>query len=254
MDLRSPRSTGNLRSTFLIFNLAFLFTSQFLEELFMEITGPPTLRILASTIKLAVCNTLPCLIVGAHSLRHSCSRPGHSLCARSARAIFSGVHIFPLFGAPSSAEEPSPNTSSNRLRTASSRQGTSSSAAAARQSIARPIAQYAGSASQDLACASARRAPSTAVQLSGLLGAEAERGRGGCARRSRPEWMIAVRPKRRAKSKSRSSWLVWLPDVRVASRRSAKICAQETVVIRESSSWNFNHRWDIHLQRCTYLC
>ena len=153
----------------------------------MEITVPPTLRTLASTIKLPGCNTSPCLIVGAHSLRHSCSRPGHSLCTRSARAIFSGVHIFPLFGVPSSAEEPSPNTSSNKLRTASSRQGTSSSAAAARQSIARPIAQYAGSASHDLASASARRAPSTAAQLSGVLGAEAERGSGGCVRRSRPE-------------------------------------------------------------------
>jgi hypothetical protein len=73
------------------------------------------------------------------------------------------------------------------LWTASSRQGTSSSAAAARQSIARPIAQYAGSASHDLARASSRRAPSTAAQLSGVLGAAAERGSGGCVRRSRPE-------------------------------------------------------------------
>jgi len=187
MHLRSPCPTRKLRPAFIIANLAFLFTSQLLVEHIMKITGPLTLRILASTTKLARCNTSPCLIVGAHSLHHSCSRPGHSLCARSARATFSGVHMFPLFGDPSSAEEPSPNSSSNKLRTTSSRQGTFSSAAAARQSIARPIAQYAGSASHDLAHASARRASNTAEQLSGVLGAEAERGSGGCVRRSRPE-------------------------------------------------------------------
>ena len=252
MHFRSPCPTGNLRPTFVIFNLAFLSTSALGRC--HEITCPLTLRILASTIKLAGCNTSPCLIVGAHSLRHSCSRPGHSLCARSASATFSGVHIFPLLGAPLSAEEPSLNTSSNSLQITSSRQGTSSSDAAARKSIARPIAQYAGSAIHDLARASARRAQSTAVQLPGVLGAEAERGSRGCVRRSRPECMIEVRPKRRAKSKSRSSWPVWLPDVRVASRRSAKICAQDTVVIRESSSWNFNHQSCMHLGPCTYLC
>src|SRR5258708_7336465 len=158
-----------------------------LERMRYQNYWPRTLRIFASTVKLAGCNTSPCLMDGAHSLRHSCSRPGHSLCARSATAIFSGVHIFPLFGTPSSAKEASPNTSSNKLRTASSRQGTSSSAATARRSITRPMAQYVGSASQDLARASVRNAPSTAAQLSGVLGAEAERGSGGCVRRSRPE-------------------------------------------------------------------
>src|SRR5712671_521888 len=131
MNLRFPRTTRSFCNSLIVFNLAFLYVPQ-LEKGHHLSTGLRTLRILASVAKFAGCNISPCLMVGAHSLRHSCLRRGHKFCARSARAIFSGVQNLPPFGHSPSAEDESPNTSSNKLRIPSSRQGTSSSVATAR--------------------------------------------------------------------------------------------------------------------------
>ena len=70
------------------------------------------------------------------------------------------------------------------------------------------------------------------VETAGAVDADAERG---VVRTSNPERITAVRPKRRAKRTSRSSWPVIDPCGLDESRIRVIICEHVTVVIRESS-------------------